>query len=106
MTNPFLAVPLVFHLIAASGGGVPALDVRPSCLAAAKAQVTAIDRMQGCLADEQNAHDKLVKGWQKFNADDRAACVSGMLDFEPTYTELLTCLEIANDARKLPEELY
>jgi len=106
MANPFLAAPLVFHLIAASGGGVPALDVRPSCLAAAKAQATAIDRMQGCLADEQNAHDKLVKGWAKFNADDRAACVSGMLVFEPTYTELLTCLEMANDARNLPEELY
>jgi hypothetical protein len=29
-----------------------------------------------------------------------------MMDFEPTYTELLTCLEMASDARKLPEELY
>ena len=28
MANPFLAVPLALHLIAASGGGVPTLDVR------------------------------------------------------------------------------
>jgi hypothetical protein len=66
MANPFLAVPLALHLIA-SGGGVPTLDERPSCHAAAIAQIT---------------------------------------DFEPTYTELLTCLEMASDARKLPEELY
>jgi len=28
------------------------------------------------------------------------------MEFEPTYTELLTCLEMANDTRKMPEELY
>jgi hypothetical protein len=106
MTNFFLAVPLAFHLIAASGGGVPTLDVRPSCLAAAEAQITTTDRMQTCTADEQNAHDQLVKAWRKFNAADRATCVGIMMDFEPTYTELLTCLEMASDARKLPEELY
>ena len=106
MANPFLAVPLALHLIAASGGGVPIFDVRPSCVAAAKAQITTTDRMQSCMADEQNAHDQLVKGWRKFNAADRITCTSTMMDFEPTYTELLTCLEMASDARKLPEELY
>ena len=106
MPNPFVAVPLALHLIAASGGGVPTFDVRPSCLAAAKAQITTTDRMQACIADEQNAHDQLAKAWTKFNVADRATCVSIMMDFEPTYTELLTCLEMASDARKLPEELY
>jgi hypothetical protein len=72
MANPFLAVPLTLHLIAASGGGVPTLDVRRSCLAAAKAQITTTDRMQACIADEQNAHDQLAKAWRKFNAADRA----------------------------------
>jgi hypothetical protein len=91
---------------AASGGGVPTLDVRPSCRAAAAAQTTSTDRMQTCMADEQGAHDQLVKAWTKFNIADRAACFRTMMDFEPTYTELLTCLEMASDARKLPEELY
>ena len=106
MANPFLAVPLALHLIAASGGGVPTLDVRPSCLAAAKAAIVTTDRTQACMVDEQDAHDQLVKTWTKFNTDDRATCVRTMMDFEPTYTELLTCLEMAGDARKLPEELY
>jgi len=106
MANPFLAAPLAFHLIAASSGSVPALDVRPSCQAAAAEQITSVDRMQTCMADEQDAHDQLVKTWTKFNIADRSTCVSTMMDFEPTYTELLTCLQMASDARKLPEELY
>jgi hypothetical protein len=106
MASPILAVPLALHLIAASGGGVPTLDVRPSCRAAAIAQITTADRMQGCIADEQDAHDRLVRAWTKFNMSDRVTCVRAMMDFEPTYTELLTCLEMASNARKFPEDLY
>ena len=29
-----------------------------------------------------------------------------MMDFEPTCTELLTCLEMTSDASKLPEQLF
>jgi hypothetical protein len=103
---PFLAVPLALHLIASSNGGVPTLDVRPSCRAAAIAEVTIKDAMQSCMADEQNAHDQLVRQWTKFNTADRAACLGPIMEFEPTYTELLTCLEMATDTRKMPEELY
>jgi hypothetical protein len=106
MPNPFLAAPLVLHLIVASGGGVPTLDVRPSCRAAAATQTSITDRMQACIASEQDAHDQLVRQWTKFTIADRSHCVRAMTDFEPTYTELLTCLEMANDVRKLPEELY
>jgi hypothetical protein len=106
MSNYFIAIPLALHLIAASSGGVPTLDVRPSCHAAAAAQITNTDRMQACMDVEQDAHDRLVETWTKFNIADRSSCVRTMMDFEPTYTELLTCLEMANDVRKLPEELY
>jgi len=97
MASPFLAIPLSLHLIAAAGG-VPTLDAGPSCRAA--------DIAQACMADEQDAHNQLVKTWTKFNAADRATCVRTMMDFAPTYTELLTCLEMASEARKLPEDLY
>jgi hypothetical protein len=71
MTNFFLAAPLAFHLIAGSGAGVPTLDVSQTCRAAAMAQITITDRMQSCMADEQEARDKLVKSWPKFNITDR-----------------------------------
>jgi hypothetical protein len=106
MPNPFLAAPLALHVIVASGGSVPTLDVRPSCRAAAATQTSITDRMQACIAGEQDAHDQLARQWKKFTTADRSHCVRAMTDFEPTYTELLTCLEMADDVRKLPEGLY
>jgi hypothetical protein len=97
MAIPFLAVPLVLHLIASANGGVPNFDVRPSCRAAAMWDVTSKDAMQSCMVDEQNAHDQLVSEWTKFNAADRATCLDTMMEFEPTYTEVLTCLEMGTD---------
>ena len=32
---------------------------------------------------------------------DRANCVKAVKGFEPTYTELLTCLEMARDVKKI-----
>ena len=106
MSNSFLAIPLALHLIAASGSRIPTLDVRPSCRAAAASQITNTDMMQACAEAEQDAHDRLVETWTKFNIADRSSCLRTMMDFEPTYTELLTCLEMASDVRKLPEEPY
>jgi hypothetical protein len=102
----FLAVPVVLHLIAASGGGVPTLDVGASCRVAAAARITDIDRVQACMADEQDAYNQLAKTWQKYGLADRSSCVRSLMNFEPSYTELLTCLEMASNARNLPDELY
>jgi hypothetical protein len=100
------AVPIALHLIAATSSGVPTLDVTPSCRAAAAAQVVKTDRMQTCVESEQKARNELVKEWTGFTSADRSRCVRYMMDFDPTYTELQTCLDIANDAKKLPEDLY
>jgi hypothetical protein len=106
MPLPILAVPVALHLIAATASSVPMLDVTPSCRAAAAAQVAHADRMQTCVESEQKTRDQLAMEWTKFTSADRSRCVRLMMDFDPTYTELQTCLEIANDAKKLPEDLY
>jgi hypothetical protein len=100
-------VPVALHLVVAASGGVPALDVLPSCRHAAAAEEVAIsDRLQACVTREQNARDQLVKRWTTFQSADRPRCVGMLLDFDPSYTELLTCLEMANDVRKFTEELH
>ena len=77
----------MLNLIAASSGGVPALDMRPSCRAAAIAQTTIPDKMQVCMAIELRAHDRLVKNWERFTIAQRASCLRAMTNFEPNYTE-------------------
>jgi hypothetical protein len=100
MPLSILVVPVALHLIAATGGGIPTLNVFPSCRTAAAAQIAPSGRMQTCLMSEQRAHDKLVKEWSDFSGTDRTTCVSSMINFKPTYTELITCLEIALEVRK------
>ena len=98
MFVPLLAVPLAMQLIAAADG-VPKLDVTPSCKGAANAGyiATTQDRLQRCIDSEHRTRDELAKGWPSFPASARTFCLSSIARFEPTYTELATCLEMKRD---------
>jgi hypothetical protein len=54
---------------------------------------------QGCLSDERAAHDLLLKEWTQFSAGDKTSCTDQTRNFNPSYVELLTCLELLRDAR-------
>src|SRR5262249_28318034 len=87
---------------AAVADSVPSWDVTASCRGAASAgfsQQTG-DRLQVCLASEQRIREELNKNWPTFPAADRIGCVKS-LTFSPTYTELVTCLEMRRDVKKL-----
>jgi hypothetical protein len=99
MWVPVLALPLAAHLVIAVADRVPNLDVRPSCRGAAAAS-TDKDRMQTCIDSEQKTREQLVKDWSSFPAADRANCVSGIMAFAPTYSELITCLEMQRDVKQ------
>ena len=77
---------------------VPSWDLTASCRAAARVAYnqTPSDRLQSCLASEQRTRDELNKNWSTFPAADRISCVKS-LTFSPTYTELVTCLEMRRD---------
>jgi hypothetical protein len=47
---------------------------------------------------EQLTREELNKNWSTFPAIDRIACVES-LTFSPTYTELVTCLEMRRNVR-------
>jgi hypothetical protein len=95
MFVPLLVLPLAAQLIAVSDA-VPTLNVTPSCKGAAAAGyiATTEERLQSCIASERRARDQLTKDWQTFPAPARTFCVSSIAGFEPTYTELATCLDM------------
>jgi hypothetical protein len=103
MFVPFIALPLVGHLIIAVADNVPRLDVTQSCRGAAAdaAPTETKKRMQICLDTEQSTRDALAKEWTKFAPTDRTYCVNTLKGFAPTYTELMTCLEMNRDVKKL-----
>lgn len=57
---------------------------------------------QDCLQTEQEVRAQLVKEWGNFTGGDKRACISeSRMGGDSSYTELLTCLEMARDVRTL-----
>jgi hypothetical protein len=84
---------------------VPTLDVGPSCRAASDGSLGLKQNLDSCLKAEQDARTQIVKEWSEFTAGDRSTCVGlSTISAQATYTELLTCLELMRDARKLPKD--
>ena len=79
---------------------VPKLDIRATCRAeSGQAPASA----QACMRDEQSAHDQLLQQWATFATSDRADCSQTTESGgSSSYVELLTCLQLARDARNLP----
>jgi hypothetical protein len=87
-----------FYPSAAVADNVPSWDVTASCRGAASAgyvQDTS-QNFKNCLDSEQRTREQLNKNWSTFPAADRIECVKAQT-FEPTYTELATCLEMKRD---------
>jgi hypothetical protein len=92
-------------LIAAASNGVPTLNVRPSCQQAASGSLGLTQEFDACLKSENTAREELGKEWNTFTSADRASCLSlTRTGTGGSYTELLTCLEMKRDARKLPDD--
>jgi hypothetical protein len=89
-----LSILLGLQLVAADP--VPVLDIGPGCRATVD---MAGMSEQTCLVDERAARDDLAKVWSGFAASDKAMCVDQTRSYNPSYVELLTCLELMRDAR-------
>ena len=98
-------------VLTAGSDSVPKLNVEQVCKGIAQqGGVTFHDpaieqEKMNCLASEQAIRDELVKQWSNFNAADRVHCVDeSVMGGESSYTELLTCLEMARDVRAMRAE--
>jgi hypothetical protein len=86
---------------------VPKLDFMPSCRASADGILGVKESVEACIRSESDARDQAAKQWSEFPAADRTSCTRLTTmggGNRGTYSELLTCLEMKRDARKLPTE--
>ena len=105
------ALALGAQLMMPVADGVPQLNVEQVCEGIAQqGGVTFHDpaiaqEKKNCLESEQATRDELVKQWSSFNAADKISCVNeSRMGGESSYTELLTCLEMARDVRAMRNE--
>ena len=103
-----LALGIQLMMPFALADGVPELNVEQVCAGIAKqGGVTFHDpavakEKQSCLESERATRDELAKKWSEFSPADRTSCVNeARMGGNSSYTELLTCLEMARDVRAM-----
>ena len=101
LTGGLIGATMAGGLALAAVDAVPTFNVDPSCRAAA-VQAASPNYIAVCRTTEQKARDEMLRQWPHFDAADKAQCVpAAMAGGNPTYTELLTCIEMARDVRQL-----
>jgi hypothetical protein len=99
---------LVYPLVLAAqltlvSDGVPRFDIGPTCRTAADG-VLAGRTEESCRKDEAAAQKELDGKWKNFNGADQARCTSLVHQGgPPSYVELLTCLELAQQVKQIRE---
>jgi hypothetical protein len=101
-------VPLDAALIAvtlvAAADRIPTFNVEPFCRRIAALAAPVGDK-DVCLRKEQAARDELARQWPEFAPADKSHCLNlATLGGDPTYTALLTCLEVQREARRVREK--
>ena len=96
------------NLLMPVSDSVPTLNVEQVCQGIAQqGGVTFHDsavgqEKQNCIDSEKAIREQLVKEWPTFVPADRVACTNeSRTGGESSYTELLTCLEMARDVRSM-----
>ena len=102
------ALVLSAHLTLPVSDSVPVLNVQQVCQGIAQQggvsfhDTDVTDEKKNCLDSEQAVRDQLVKQWSSFSAPDKFDCTKeSEMGGESSYTELLTCLEMARDVRNI-----
>jgi hypothetical protein len=94
--------------LSARSDDIPTLDVNPVCRGiAVQGELEAglqQTSFQQCVQSEQSVREEVKKEWSTFSTADKTHCVAlAKTGGESSYTELITCMEMARDVRKLHE---
>jgi len=87
---------------------VPTLNVEAGCRAAAKMgdSLSLDTTLRQCLADENSARDELEKQWTQFPPALRQRCLATTeTGGDPSYVEVLVCLQMGRDAAQMEDPL-
>jgi hypothetical protein len=107
---PAIAMGMIMPaILSARSDDIPTLDVNPVChgIAMQGELEAGLQRtsFQQCVQSEQDVREQIKKEWSTFTTADKTHCVSlAKTGGESSYTELITCMEMARDVRKLHED--
>lgn len=97
----------VVSTVAARRDAYPVLDVAPLCraLTGSSSLLEGLDAgtFEQCIKGQQDDRNDMINQWATFSAEDKRHCVAeATMGGVSSYTDLVSCLEMSRDARKLP----
>ena len=104
---PAVAIAMIIPaILSARSDDIPTLDVRPVCRGIASQSELEVGLQQTnfeqCVQSEQAVREQLKQEWSTFSTADKSHCVAlAKTGGESSYTELITCMEMARDVRAL-----
>jgi len=98
-----LPVILTASQITLAADAIPKFNVEQICRRAGEVSVSLGRSASDCKRNEEDARSKLQEDWAQYSPAQRTGCVRfSSLGSSPSYVELLTCLEMAKQAKELP----
>jgi len=101
------AVLLSLAMWPAQAQDVPDLNVDPVCRGIAQQAANPTEKgdpdltFRQCVKSEQAMREKLVGEWSTFSPSERTNCIGSEMAGMASYTDLVSCLEMARSARQL-----
>jgi len=102
----FILAAFSFSISPTRSDQYPILNVAPLCHALtdrSNLQLGLRDvSFDDCMKAEHADRETMIKEWSTFSADDKRHCIAGAtMGGVPSYTDLVTCLEMARDVRAI-----
>jgi hypothetical protein len=105
-------IALLTSTVIALSEDLPTLNVKPVCRGIALQGSDPSERggpdlsFNNCIDSEEQVRNELTKAWSTFAPADKGHCVrETTMGGLSSYTDLITCLEMARDVRKLRSEM-
>ena len=101
------AVLLLIAIWPAQSQEVPDLNVDPVCQGIAQQAANPTEKgdpdltFAECVKSEQSMRQKLVGEWSTFSPAEKTNCIGSEMGGMASYTDLVSCLEMARAARQL-----
>jgi hypothetical protein len=100
-----LPIMLTASQVVLAADSVPKFNVERTCRPAAAVAILPGRDASACQHNENDARTRLEQDWTQYSAAQRRQCAGfAALDRAPSYVELLTCLEMAKQAKELPAD--
>jgi hypothetical protein len=84
---------------------LPNINVEASCKAVEGFGLAIPHTLESCVRDETAAQTELKQKWTSYPAADRSRCVAETMVGDPSYVDVLTCLQMAQDVEAMKTPL-